>query len=222
MGKSENPPKYRVAIHWTIVLKRYTDPRCLPIPMGNMPGTIYVPSTHLKHPVKSISPQGSGVLHAHPQSSRDQHGVHSPSISEPGVSHSRVLILTTSLHAGLRNLHHPVCRIPLSVLVFSPDRIDQTLHSRIQCIGAVRFHHSLILWIFRRTWKEPHRLITPVIEWMESRRCSDLKFESNSRIRRNSPALTIFLPVPMRLIKNPKTPWTVWEPAIAWWFRPRC
>jgi len=124
--------------------------------------------------------------------------------------------------SGLCNLDHPVCRDLLSVLVFSPDHMHQTLHSGIQCIGAVLFHHSLILWIFRRTWKEPHHLITPVIEWMESRRCRDLKFESNSRIRRNSPAHTIFCLVPMRLINNPKTPRTVWEPAIAWWFRPIC
>jgi len=110
----------------------------------------------------------------------------------------------------------------LSILVFSPDGMHQTLHCGIQCIGAVHFHHCLILWIFRCTWKQPHCLITPVIEWMESRRCSVQKVESNSRIRYNSPAHTIFRLVSMRLIKNPKTPWTVWQLAIAWWFRSRC
>jgi len=123
---------------------------------------------------------------------------------------------------GLCNLDHPVCHILLSILVFGPDGMHQTLHCVIQCIGAVHFHHCLILWIFRCTWKQPHRLITPVIEWMESRRCSDQKSESNSRMGRNSPSNTIFRLVPIRLIKNPTPPWTVWELAIAWWFRSRC
>jgi len=57
---------------------------------------------------------------------------------------------------------------------------------------------------------------------MESWHCRDLKFESNSRIHCNSPAHAIFCLVLMRLIKNPKTLWTVWEPAIAWSFRSRC
>jgi len=95
--QSENPPKYGVAIHCTIVQKRHSDPKCLPIPMRNMPGAIYVPSTLLKHPVKCISPQGSSVQLVLPHSCRDQQGVHSPSVSEQAVSHSRVSILTTSL-----------------------------------------------------------------------------------------------------------------------------
>jgi len=123
---------------------------------------------------------------------------------------------------GLWNLDHAVCRILLSFFVFSLDSMHQTLHSGMQCIGAVHFHHSLILWIFRCTWKQPHLLKTPVIEWMESRSCSDLKFESNSRIHHNSPAHTIFRLLPMRLIKHPETPWTVGELAVAWWFRSGC
>jgi len=122
----------------------------------------------------------------------------------------------------LSYLDHPACRILLRVLLFSRDGMHGTLHCGMQCIGAVHFHHSLVLWIFRRTWKQPHRLITPVIEWMESRSCTDLKFESTSRIRRNSPAHAIFCLALMRLIKNPKTPGTVWELAIAWWFRSGC
>jgi len=107
-------------------------------------------------------------------------------------------------------------------MVFSLDCMHQTLHSGIQCLGAVLFHQSLMLWIFRCTWKQPHHLRTPVIEWMESRSCSDLKFESNSRVHPNLPAYAVFHSVPMRLIKNPKTPWTVSELAVAWWFRSRC
>ena len=61
IGKSENPPKYRVAIHCTIVLKCHSDPRCLPIPMVNMPAAMHEPSILLRHPVKCISPQGSLV-----------------------------------------------------------------------------------------------------------------------------------------------------------------
>jgi len=80
------------------------------------------------------------------------------------------------------------------------------------------FSISLILRIFRCTWSQPNRLKTLVIEWMESRRCSDLKFESNWGIDCNSPAYTVFRLLLMRLIKHSKTPWTVWELAIAWWF----
>jgi len=105
---------------------------------------------------------------------------------------------------GLCNLDHLVCRILLSVPVFSPDGMQKTLHHAIQCLGAVPSHYSLILWILRRTWKQPHLLKTPVIEWMESRRCSDLNLESNSHVNHNSPAHTVFCLVPMRLIKIPK------------------
>ena len=96
MGKSENPHKYRVAICRTNVLKRHSDPRCLPIPTRNMPGAIYVRSTHLKHLVKCISQQESSVSLAWPQFIRDHQGVHSPSVSEPVYYHSLVSILTTS------------------------------------------------------------------------------------------------------------------------------
>ena len=123
---------------------------------------------------------------------------------------------------GFENLDYPVCRGLFSVLVFSPDGMHQTLHSGIQHLSTMIFHHSFILWIFRRIWKQPHRLKTPVREWMESQSCTDLKFESNSRIHHNLPAHTILRLVPMRLIKNPKTPCTVWELAVAWWFRSRC
>jgi len=123
---------------------------------------------------------------------------------------------------GLSNLDHPVCCTLLSVPVFSQDGMHQTLHSGIQWLGTMLFHQSLILWIFKRTWQQPHCLKTPVIEYMESRSCSDLKFQSNSRIHHNSPAHTIFCLVLMRLIKNHKTQWTVSELVIAWWFRSWC
>jgi len=94
--KSVNPPKYSVAIHRTIVLKRHSDVRCLPIPISNMAAAIYVPSTLLKHFVKCFSPPGSLVQLALHQFIADQRGVHSPSVSKHVVSHSQVLILNTS------------------------------------------------------------------------------------------------------------------------------
>jgi hypothetical protein len=112
-GKLENPPKCRLAIHCTIVLTHHSDPRCLPIPRRNMPAAIYVPSTLLMHPVTCISPQGLRVLLARPQRIRAHQGVHSPSVSEPGVSHSQVSILTTfllfrALLFGTSGVPHPV------------------------------------------------------------------------------------------------------------------
>jgi len=96
IGKSKNPPKYRLAIRCTIVQKRHSDPRCLPIPMRHMPAAIYVRFMLLEHPMKCISRQESLVSHALLQSIRDQQCVHSPWLSEPVVSHSLVSILTTS------------------------------------------------------------------------------------------------------------------------------
>jgi len=96
IGKSENPPKYWVVIHCTMVLNGHSDPRCLPIPMRNMAATIYEPSTLLKHPMKCISTQESSVLLALLQCIRDQNGVWSPQVSKQVVSHSQVSILTTS------------------------------------------------------------------------------------------------------------------------------
>jgi len=107
---------------------------------------------------------------------------------------------------GLCIFNYPVYCILLRVMVFSLDGIHQTLHSGIQCLSAMLFHHSLILCIFRCTGKQPHCPKTPVIEWMESQSCRDLKFQSNSRIHCNLPASTVFDLVLMGLIKDPKTP----------------
>jgi len=97
IGQSENPPKYRVAIHCIIVLECHSNARRLPTPMRNMPAAIWEPSTLLKHPVKCISPQGFLVQFVSPQV----------------VSHSRLLILTTSLSSrallfGSSGVPHPV------------------------------------------------------------------------------------------------------------------
>jgi len=100
--------------------------------------------------------------------------------------------------------------------------MHQTLHSCIQCLSTMLLHHSTILWIFRRTWTQPHHLNTPVMEWMESWCRSDLMFESNSRIHCNLPAHSVFSLIPMGLITNPKTPWTVAHLAVTWWFRSGC
>jgi hypothetical protein len=64
----------------------------------------------------------------------------------------------------------------LSFIVFSPDSMHQTLHSRVQRLTTMSFNHSIILWIIRCTWTLPHRLKTPVIEWMESRCISKMYF----------------------------------------------
>ena len=104
---------------------------------------------------------------------------------------------------GLGNLDHPVCRILLTIIVFSWDGRHQSLNRGIQCLGAVLFHHFITLWMFGLIWKQPHRLKTPVMEWMESRHCSDLMCKSNSLIQCNAPADTIFRLVPIGLIKNP-------------------
>jgi len=96
-GKSENSLKYRVSIHHTTVQKPHSDPRYLCMPMGNIPATTYVLSMLLKHPVQYISQQGLLVSLVGLQSIRDQQGVHSPLVAEPGVSHSQRLIVNSSL-----------------------------------------------------------------------------------------------------------------------------
>jgi len=119
----------------------------------------------------------------------------------------------------ISNQYHLVCSILLSFFVFGPDSMYRTLHSRIQCVWAMNLHHSIILSIIRPSWKQPHRLITPVIEWMQSWCSCDLKFESNFRIHSNVPAHTVFSLVPMGLIRNPKTACTVGELAVTSGFR---
>jgi len=96
IGKSESAPKYRVAIHCTIVLQFYSDPRGLPIRMRAITGIIYVPSMLLKHPERCITPQGTLVVLVLAQFIQNQHGVHSHLVSEQVVSHSGLLIITTS------------------------------------------------------------------------------------------------------------------------------
>lgn len=76
----------------------------------------------------------------------------------------------------LGSLDHPVCHILLNVLVFTAYCVYQTLPITIQRLSTVLFHHSLILWICRRRWTQPHPQKMPVVEWMESRNCSVYKF----------------------------------------------
>jgi len=97
--------------------------------------------------------------------------------------------------------------------------MHQTAPSGIQCLCTMRLYQSIILWIFRPTWKRPHCLKTPVMEGMESHSSCDLKFQSNSGFHHNMPAHTVFSIIPMVLINNPECPWAVWELAIGWWFR---
>jgi len=110
----------------------------------------------------------------------------------------------------------------LSFFIFSPDSTHQTLYNRIECLSTMLFFRSIIRWIFRPVWKQPHRLKTPVIEWMESWWSCDMKFESNFRIVHNLPAHTVSSLMPMGLIKNPKTPCTVGELVVTWWFCSEC
>jgi len=102
------------------------------------------------------------------------------------------------------------------------DGMHQSPNNGIQCVGAVLFHCSLILRIFRGTWSPPHFMNTPVIEWMESRCCCDLKFESNSSIHYNSAAHARVLFILMWPITNHKTLWTRWELVNGWWLRSWC
>jgi len=177
---------------------------------------IHVPSMHLKHPVKCICSEWSRVGLACPHCIRDYQVVYSRSLSEQVVSHSPVAIRTSFSSSGACNLNHLVCRIQLNVVVFSSDGLHHILHSGIQSIITVLFLHSLILSCLRCTHTQPHRLIPSVIEWMESRLWSDLKFQSNSCIHHNSLAHAIVCLVPMILNNHCETLWTVWQPAIAW------
>ena len=118
-----------------------------------------------------------------------------------------------------RNLDNTVGSILLSFFVFSPDNMHPTLHCIIQYLSTMFIQDSIILWIVRHVWQQPHRLMTPVIVWMESQCSCDLKFESNFRIHRNLPAHTAFSLIRMELIKHPNSPYTVGELAIVWWCR---
>jgi len=93
--KLESPPKYQVASHHAIFQKHCCDPRCLPTLTRNMLATIYEPSMLQKHPVECTSPPGSSDVLALPQFTRDQYGVHSPSVSGQVVCHWPVSMVTT-------------------------------------------------------------------------------------------------------------------------------
>jgi len=120
-----------------------------------------------------------------------------------------------SYHSRLCNLYHAPHPILVSVFVFCPDSMHQTPYHRIQCLCTMHFHHCIILWIFRRTWKQPHHLITPVIGWQESRHYCNLQFEFYSQFQYYLQAHTVFSLVPMGLINNPNTPCTERELAVA-------
>jgi len=220
IGKSDNPPYYRVAMHLTIAQKCGSGLRCLPILLSNRPAAIYVRSTLLKHHVKCIFPQGSFAKLALPQSIWDQRGVHSPLLSEQLVFHSQVSIQVTSwlpraFQFGSSRVPHRVeCRGLQSGWNASNSSQCNTVP---QCPASPSQSHPLDL---QTHLKRPHSLKIPPNEWMESRCHCDLLFESNSCIHYNSPAHTIFLLALIGLIKNPETPWTVWELSIAWWFCP--
>jgi len=92
----ENPPINRVAIHPTIVQNRPCYHRCLPTLMKLMLATINKLCMRLKDPVKYNSPPWSAIFLTLPQPTRDQWGVHSPSVSKSVVTHWLVSILTTS------------------------------------------------------------------------------------------------------------------------------
>jgi len=100
--------------------------------------------------------------------------------------------------------------------------MHRTPHSRIQFHCTMLFHHCIVLWIFRHTWKQPHFLETPVREEMESWWSCDLKFESNSRLHHNLSAHVVSDLILMGLIRNPPTSCTVWELTIASGFQSRC
>jgi len=84
--ESETTPNYWLAMHSTIVQKYRSVPQLLPMLIKNMLAAIYDSSMLLEHPVKCISSPRSSVFLAHSRSTWDQSGVHSPSVSESGVS----------------------------------------------------------------------------------------------------------------------------------------
>jgi len=118
----------------------------------------------------------------------------------------------------LCNLHHALRHIVLSFFISGLDSMCQTLRRGMQCLSTMLLHQSIILWIITRIWKQPHRLIILVIEWKEFWCSSDLNLESNFRIHCNLPAQNGVSHVLMGLIKNPITPSTVGEFAVAWCF----
>lgn len=96
-GKSVNRPKYQVATHCINAQKHYCDPPvCLPTLMKNMLAAMCKPCILLKHTVKLMSPPGYSVWLALSQSTGNQWGGHSPSVSECEVFNWLVSILTTS------------------------------------------------------------------------------------------------------------------------------
>jgi len=119
MRKSEVPPKYRVASHCAIVQKQRCDPQCLPTLTRNMLTAICEPCMLQKHPARCTSPPGSSDVLGLPQSTRDQWGVHSPSVSRRVVFDWRVSILTTAwpsmaLQSESSSVLHPVEFLHLS------------------------------------------------------------------------------------------------------------
>jgi len=111
----------------------------------------------------------------------------------------------------LWNLNHPLHYNMFSFIIFSPNSMHQTLFSGLRCIYAMRFHHSIILWIARCTGNQPHCQEMPVIKWMESRFICHLRYAFHSRFHSNLPTHTVWSLVPMVLIKKLKTLWTEWE-----------
>jgi len=151
IGKWVNPPKYQVPIHRTIVQKGRCHPQCLPTLTKNMQAAIDELSMLLKYHVKCISPPGPSVLLTRPQSTWDQTGVHSPSVSALVVFHWQVSILTSSLSSRTLQSVSSGAPHPVELLCFCPDSMHQTLHSVLQCICTMLFLHSVILCIFRCT-----------------------------------------------------------------------
>jgi len=97
--KSDNPPNYRRAIHSTFLQKPCRDSPCLPTLEKNMLATIDDPSMLLKFPIQCISAPGASVLLACPQSTRDQWGVHAPSVLQ-GVVFSWQVSIPTSFSSS--------------------------------------------------------------------------------------------------------------------------
>jgi len=79
-GKSVNSPKYPLAIHQMIVLRRHCNHWCLPTQMSKMIATICKSFILQQRLVKCIFPHPSSVLHAHPHIIQSQQGVHAPSV----------------------------------------------------------------------------------------------------------------------------------------------
>jgi len=174
--------------------------------MKNMLPAIWQLSTLLTCFLRCIFCHGPSDLLALFQSTWDWRSVNSPWVSEAVVVQWQCQFWPPPNCTRLWIANHLGRCIQSSCIIFSPDCIPQTLYSGTQCLGSMLFNHCIILWILRLTWKLPHHLKIPNIDWMKSWRRRCFEFESNSHFYHQMQSNTIFALIVTRLIKNPNSP----------------